>query len=63
MLAAKSLRWQAKDEKLQEAVTSLTDQYSGITGKLEHLTNTLANLQLLLLNNDKGKTHLVGNWF
>ncbi|KAK6121452.1 hypothetical protein DH2020_044798 [Rehmannia glutinosa] len=46
--------------KLQEQITGISsevqEQLSGLNGRYEHLTNTLAAIQLQLLNMSKGKT-------
>ncbi|KAK6160714.1 hypothetical protein DH2020_004095 [Rehmannia glutinosa] len=59
ILQMEALKREAAEMKMQEEITTIIsemqDQMSGINSKYEHLTHTLANIQLQLLNLGKGK--------
>ncbi|KAK6119956.1 hypothetical protein DH2020_046304 [Rehmannia glutinosa] len=59
ILQTEAMKREAAELKLQEQINGVSsdvqDQLSGLNGKFEHLTNTLAAIQLQLLNLNKGK--------
>ncbi|KAK6119541.1 hypothetical protein DH2020_046708 [Rehmannia glutinosa] len=59
ILQTESMKREATELKLQEQISGINsemqDQMMGLNGKYEHLTNTLASIQLQLLNMNKGK--------
>ncbi|KAK6163034.1 hypothetical protein DH2020_002875 [Rehmannia glutinosa] len=61
ILQTEALKREAIEIKLQEQISGMSvemqDQLTGINGKYEHLTNTLAAIQLQLLNLNKNKGH------
>ncbi|KAK6159411.1 hypothetical protein DH2020_006725 [Rehmannia glutinosa] len=60
ILQTEAMKREAAEMKLQEQITGISsevqEQLSGLNGRYEHLTNTLAAIQLQLLNMSKGKT-------
>ncbi|KAK6135131.1 hypothetical protein DH2020_031122 [Rehmannia glutinosa] len=60
-LQTESMKREAAEMKLQEQISGINievqEQLSGLNERYEHLTNTLAAIQLQLLNLNKGKTH------
>ncbi|KAK6139004.1 hypothetical protein DH2020_027250 [Rehmannia glutinosa] len=60
ILQTEAMKREAAELKLQEQLTGVTsevqEQISGLNGRYDHLTNTLAAIQLQLLNSNKGKT-------
>ncbi|KAK6149080.1 hypothetical protein DH2020_016605 [Rehmannia glutinosa] len=62
ILQTEALKREATEMKLQEQISGINsemhDQMMGINSKYEHLTNTLAAIQLQLLNMNKGKGEL-----
>ncbi|KAK6120823.1 hypothetical protein DH2020_045428 [Rehmannia glutinosa] len=60
ILQTESMKREASEMKLQEQITGISsemhDQMPGLSGKYEHLTNTLASIQLQLLNLSKNKS-------
>ncbi|KAK6127369.1 hypothetical protein DH2020_038880 [Rehmannia glutinosa] len=59
ILQTESLKRKATEQKLQDQISGITsemqEQLPGLNGKFDHLTNTLAAIQLQLLNPHKGK--------
>ncbi|KAK6127658.1 hypothetical protein DH2020_038574 [Rehmannia glutinosa] len=59
ILQTEAMKREAAEIKLQEQISGINsevqEQLSGLNGKYEHLTNTLAAIQLQLLNMNKGK--------
>lgn len=62
LIQTESLKWEATDTKIQESIQGVTsrvdEQLSGVIGKLDHVTNTLANLQMQIMNLDRGKSKM-----
>ncbi|KAK6150337.1 hypothetical protein DH2020_015269 [Rehmannia glutinosa] len=61
ILQTESMKREAAEIKLQEQISGINsevqEQLSGLNGRYEHLTNTLAAIQLQLLNLNKGKNN------
>ncbi|KAL8460174.1 hypothetical protein ACS0TY_031905 [Phlomoides rotata] len=59
LLQTESLKWEATEAKIQDSIHGITtkvdEQCGEIMGKLDHLTNTLASLQLQIMSDDRGK--------
>ncbi|KAK6136072.1 hypothetical protein DH2020_030177 [Rehmannia glutinosa] len=59
ILQTESMKREAAELKLQEQIvginTEVQEHFQGLNGKYEHMTNTLAAIQLQLLNLNKGK--------
>lgn len=59
ILQSESMKREAAELKLQEQITQVTsevqNQFSSFAGKFDHLSTTLAAMQLQLMNVDKGR--------